>query len=98
MEGIITRAQDSMSYQKAHKYYISVGFSWSVARRDDGIVPKGPDPTNIYVYLSINQNFGPRTVLPIECAAITVFFFCLFLRTNAYVSHQGIGHRKEFIT
>lgn len=32
----------------------------------------------ICVYPSIRQ-FESRTVLPIECAAITLFFLCLFL-------------------
>ena len=76
-KGILTQAQDSI-YRGTHKYYPSVGFSWSALRCENVIAPKGPNST-IFAFILRYRHFGPRTVLPIECAAITHFFFFLFL-------------------
>ncbi len=94
-KGIIPQAQDSI-YQGTHKYYSSVGFSWSALRCDNRIIPKGPNST-IFAFILRYRHFEPRTVLPIECAAITDFFFCLFL-PNQYIRQlpriktQGRAH------
>jgi hypothetical protein len=76
-KGIIPQAQDSI-YQGTHKYYSSVGFPWSTLRCENRIIPKGSNLTK-FAFILRCRHLGPRTVLPIECAAITHFFFCLLL-------------------